>query len=126
VVGLAVATWAAISRGGGVVAAWKYFFVVLVAMFLALAAVTPREAWAISVRLAMSGWLVTAPWLFAFKEIPAARWVYLISGSLIVVLSMPDLLCRANLRSVQDAGWWRLPDPVRMPLEGHDHGVLPP
>lgn len=102
-VGLAVATWAAISHADGPVGGWKDMVLVSVAMFLALAAVTPHERWALSVRLAMSGWLVTAPWL-AFEELPSARWACLIIGSLLAVLSAPEFLGCAAPRSVQDVG----------------------
>jgi hypothetical protein len=60
VVVLSVATWAEVYGADGVVA-WKHCIAVAVTMFLALAAVTPHEAWAYGVRLAISGWLLMVP-----------------------------------------------------------------
>ena len=102
VVGLAVATWAAVSRTSGV-STWKPCFTISATIFLALAAATPHAAWAAAVRLAMSGWLVMAPWLLAFADLPLARWSYVITGSLIALLSAPRLLRGAAVLANQDA-----------------------
>jgi hypothetical protein len=50
VVGLAVATWAAISQADGL-SAWKPCFGISATIFLALAALTPHVPWAATVRL---------------------------------------------------------------------------
>ena len=102
VVGLAIATWAALSHADGI-AAWKPCFGVSATIFLALAALTPHVPLATVVRLAMSGWLMIAPWLLALGDLPLARWSYFIAGSLIAVLSAPQLLHRAGLWANQDA-----------------------
>jgi SPW repeat len=103
VVGLAVVTSAAIPHAAQDVA-WKYCFGVAVSMFLALAAVTPRDSWAISLRLATSGWLIAAPWLLAFADVSLARWAHLIAGSLIAVLTAPALFPRVASHPIKDAG----------------------
>lgn len=90
VVGLAVATWAGISHADGT-AAWKACFGVSATIFLALAAFTPHVPWAAAVRLAMSGWLMIAPWLLAFADVPLVRWSHLAAGALIALLSAPYL-----------------------------------
>jgi hypothetical protein len=91
VIGLALTTWTALSRVDGI-SAWRVCFGISATMFLALAAVTPHEPWAIAVQLAMSGWLVMAPWLLAFAEIPLARWSHLLTGSVIALLSTARLM----------------------------------
>lgn len=90
-VGLAVATWAALTRTDAV-GPWRHCVAVVVTMFLVLGAITPHEVWAASVRLAMIGWLMAAPCVLAFEELSPARWAYWITGALIAVLSAPDLL----------------------------------
>jgi hypothetical protein len=90
VVGLAVATWAAMSHADRV-STWKPCFGVSAAIFLTLATLTPRVPWATAVRLAMSGWLMISPWLLTFADLPLARWSHLITGSLIAALSVPQL-----------------------------------
>ena len=61
VIGLATVTWVTSHTDG--VSAWKPCFAVSATMFLALAALTPHEPWAVAMRLALSGWLLEAPWL---------------------------------------------------------------
>jgi len=51
----------------------------------------------------MSGWLMMAPWLLAFADLPLARWSYVIAGSLIALLSAPRFLRSAALLANQDA-----------------------
>lgn len=102
VVGLAVATWTAVSRTSGI-STWKPCFTISATIFLALAAATPHAAWAAAVRLAMSGWLMIAPWLLAFADLPLARWSYVITGSLIALLSAPRFVRGAALLANQDA-----------------------
>jgi len=103
VVVLAIATWAAIS-GADRVVAWEHCLAVSVTMFLALAAVTPHQACAIAMRLAISGWLMAAPWLLDFAQMTAARWAYWIAGSIIAALSAPGLLPRDYFRPIKAAG----------------------
>jgi hypothetical protein len=98
VVVLSVATWAEVYGADGVVA-WKHCIAVAVTMFLALAAVTPHEAWAYGVRLAISGWLLMVPWLLV-ERIPTTRWTYWAAAALIAVLSTPGL----RLRYLRAAG----------------------
>ena len=102
VVGLAVATWAAISQADGI-SAWKPCFGVSATIFFALAALTPHAPGATAARLLMSGWLMIAPWLLAFADLPIARWSHLITGSLIAVLSASQLLHRTALWAHRDA-----------------------
>jgi SPW repeat len=102
VVGLTVATWAAISQTGGL-SAWKPCFGISATIFLALAALTPHAPWAATVRLAMSGWIILAPWLLAFADLPLARWSHLITGTLIAALSAPHLLYRPAFPASDDA-----------------------
>jgi hypothetical protein len=102
VAGLAVATWAAMSHAGRV-SAWQPCFGISATIFLALAALTPQMQWAATVRLAMSGWIILAPWLLAFADLPLARWSHLIVGTLIATLSAPYLLYRATLMGSDDA-----------------------
>jgi hypothetical protein len=90
---LAVVTWAAIPHASGDVA-WKHCLIVTVTTLLALAAVTPHDSRAVSMRLVMSGWLAVAPCLAAFGGMPAARWAYWIASSLIAVSSALDVLPR--------------------------------
>ena len=52
VVGLAVATWAAVSHAGRI-SAWKPCFGISTTIFLALAALTPHIPWAAATRLAV-------------------------------------------------------------------------
>lgn len=85
-IGLTLATWTALSRVDGI-SAWKFCLGMSATMFLALAAVTPYDPCAIAVRLGMSGWLVVAPWLLSFADIPLARWSHLLTGSLIALSS---------------------------------------
>ena len=85
VIGLATLTWVTSHTDG--VSAWKPCFAVSATMFLALAALTPHEPWAVAMRLALSGWLLAAPWLLVLADVPVIRWSYLITGLLIVVLS---------------------------------------
>ena len=94
VVGLAMATWAAVSGGDGVSGS-KVCFGVLATMFLSIAALTPRAFWAVVVRLAMSCWLVVAPWLLTLAANPLVRWSYLLASSLIAAMSLPHLLRHA-------------------------------
>jgi len=103
VVGLAVATWAAISDTGRT-STWRPCFTISATIFLALAAATPHATWAAAMRLAMSGWLMMAPWLLAFADLPLARWSHVIAGSLIAALSAPRLLRSPALLTNQDAG----------------------
>ena len=93
VIGLATVTWVTSHTDG--VSAWKPCFAVSATMFLALAALTPREPRAVAMRLALSGWLLAAPWLLVLADVPVARWSYLITGLLIAVLSTPYLRHRA-------------------------------
>jgi hypothetical protein len=93
VIGLATVTWVTSHTDG--VSAWKPCFAVSATMFLALAALTPREPWAVAMRLALSGWLLAAPWLLVLADVPVTRWSYLIAGLVIVVLSTPYLRHRA-------------------------------
>src|ERR1700759_62010 len=93
VIGLATLTWITSHSDG--VSAWKPCFAVSATMFLALAALTPHELWAVAMRLALSGWLLAAPWLLGLADVPVTRWSYLIAGLLIVVLSTPHLWHRA-------------------------------
>jgi SPW repeat len=102
VAGLAVATWAAMSHAGRM-SAWQPCFGISATIFLALAALTPHVPWAATVRLAMSGWIILAPWLLAFADLPLARWSHLITGTLIAALSAPHLLYRAALTASDDA-----------------------
>jgi hypothetical protein len=101
-VGLAVATWATIPNSDGVVA-WKHCFFISVIMLLALATVTPDRARCISMRLAMSGWLVAAPWLLGLEQMPAARWACWIAGLLLAVLSVPDEVACPRISVVVNA-----------------------
>jgi SPW repeat len=93
VIGLATVTWVTSHTDG--VSAWRPCFAVSATMFLALAALTPHEPWAVAMRLALSGWLLAAPWLLVLADVPVARWSYLITGLLIAVLSTPYLRHRA-------------------------------
>ena len=102
VVGLAVATWAAISDADRI-SAWQPCFGVSATIFLALAAFTPHALGAAAARLMMSGWLIIAPWLLAFADLPLARWSYVITGSLIGVLSVPQLLRCTDFWTHQEA-----------------------
>lgn len=94
VVGLVVATWAALAQANRV-ATWGLGFGVSVTIFLALAALTPRTPWAMATRLAMSGWLVVAPWLLAFADLSIARWSHVLASSVIAALAMRGFLYRA-------------------------------
>jgi SPW repeat len=108
VIGLTMATWAAVSSADGV-ATWKFCFSVTATIFLGLAALTPRALWALGVRLTMSGWLMTAPWLLAFSDLPLARWSHLIAGLLIAVWSTPYFLYRTAHLADKDAPFtWSL------------------
>ena len=102
VAGLAIATWAAMSHAGRM-SAWQPCFGISATIFLALAAITPHVPWSATVRLAMSGWIILAPWLLAFADLPLARWSHLITGTLIAALSAPHLLYRAALTASDDA-----------------------
>lgn len=102
VVGLAIATWIAISHTDRT-ATWTPCFAVSATIFLALAAATPDATWAATVRLVMSVWLMMAPWLLAFADLPLARWSHVITGSLIALLSAPRFLCGETLSANQDA-----------------------
>jgi len=93
VIGLATVTWVTSHTDG--VSAWKPCFAVSATMFLALAALTPHEPWAVAMRLTLSGWLLAAPWLLVLADLPVTRWSYLISSLLIGVLSTPYLRHRA-------------------------------
>jgi hypothetical protein len=93
VIGLATVTWVASYTDG--VPAWKPCFAVSTTMFLALAALTPHEPWAVAMRLALSGWLLAAPWLLVLADLPVTRWSYLVTSLLIVMLSIPYLRHRA-------------------------------
>src|SRR5690348_1510372 len=93
VIGLATLTWITSHSDG--VSAWKPCFAVSATMFLALAALTSHEPRAVAMRLALSGWPLATPWLLALADVPATRWSYLITGSLIVLLSTPYLRHRA-------------------------------
>lgn len=95
VVGLAVATWAAMSGAGDIIT-WRPCFGISATIFLALAALTPYTPWAMAVRLVMSLWLMMAPWLLAFADVPLARWSHVITASLIALSSMPRLVLSAN------------------------------
>ena len=102
VVGLAVATWVAVAHTDRI-STWTPCFTISATIFLALAAATPDATWAASVRLVMSGWLMMAPWLLAFADLPLARWSHVITGSLIALLSAPRFLRGAALSASQDA-----------------------
>ena len=93
VIGLATVTWVTSHTDG--VSAWKPCFAVSASMFLALAALTPHEPWAVAMRLGLSGWLLAAPWLLMLADLPVTRWSYLMTSLLIVVLSTPYLRRRA-------------------------------
>ena len=93
VIGLATLTWVTSHTGG--VSAWKPCFAVAATMFLALAALTPHEPWAVAMRLALSGWLLAASWLLVLADLPVTRWSYVVTSMLIVVLSAPYLRHRA-------------------------------
>src|SRR6185312_13046607 len=92
VIGLAITTWATLSQAEGVPAV-KVCFCVAATMVLALAALTPHEPRAAAMRLVMSGWLWSTPWLLAVADVSVVRWSYLTAGSLIAALSMPRFLC---------------------------------
>jgi len=102
VIGLALATWAALSQIDGVPAE-KACFSILATMVLALATLTPHESRAAVMRLVMSGWLWSAPWLLALADVSAVRWSYLIAGSLIATLSVPRLFRHPILPADQSA-----------------------
>jgi SPW repeat-containing protein len=91
VVGLAIATWTAISHADRL-SAWTPCFGVAATIFLALAALTPHALGAAAARLVMSGWLMIAPWLLAFADLPLARWSHLVIGCLIAAVSASQLL----------------------------------
>ena len=91
VIGLMLTTWAALSGLEGISGS-RVCFVIAATTFLALAAITPREPWAGQVRLAMSGWLVMAPWLLALADIPLIRWSHLFTGAVIALLSTVSLM----------------------------------
>jgi hypothetical protein len=93
VIGLATVTW--VTSHTDEVSTWKPCFAVSATMFLALAALTPHEPWAVAMRLALSGWLLAAPWLLVLADVPVTRWSYLSTGLLIVGLSTPYLRHRA-------------------------------
>ncbi len=102
VVGLAVATWAAMSGVGDSIT-WRPCFGISATIFLALAALTPHTPWAMALRLVMSGWLMIAPWLLAFADVPLARWSHVITASLIALSSVPRLLHSPALSASQNA-----------------------
>jgi len=102
VVGLAVATWAALSGTHGTMT-WRPCFAVLATIFLALAALTPHTPWATAMRLVMSVWLMMAPWLLAFADVPVARWSYVITASLIALSSVPGFLHNPALSANHNA-----------------------
>ena len=80
-------TWATLSRAN-VGPIWKPCGGVAAIMLLTLAALTPRDDWAITIRRVIGGWLIAAPWILGFADVSAARWSYVIGGALIAALSM--------------------------------------
>ena len=103
-IGLTLVTWATLCRAGAV-PVWKPCCGVAATMLLTLAALTPHETWAIAIRRIISGWLIAAPWILTFAEVSAARWAYVISGTLIAAMSL--------FRSFQRAGMTFAPSPSR-------------
>jgi hypothetical protein len=104
VIGLALATWIALSQVDGA-AARKLCVGIFITVFLALAAITPRESCAIAVRLAMSGWLIIAPWLLSFADSSLARWSHVLTGSLIALLSIGSLVTGLAEKHATEAPW---------------------
>ena len=103
VVGLAVATWGALSGAQGTMT-WRPCFAISATIFLALAALTPYTPWATAMRLLMSLWLMMAPWVLAFADSPLARWSHVITASLIALSSLPGFLHSPALSADQNAG----------------------
>ena len=95
-IGVALVTWATLSRAGGE-PLWKPVCGVAATLLLTLAALTPRDAWAITMRRVIGGWLMAAPWVLAFAEVSAARWAYVLSGAVIAGMSMSRLPGRAGI-----------------------------
>jgi hypothetical protein len=83
VVCLAIATWSCLGDGASV-PPWKAFAGVALAGLLALASLTRHPHWAISMRFLTAAWLIAAPYLLSFAQIPSAFRAYMAIGALLM------------------------------------------
>jgi hypothetical protein len=83
VVLLALATWSYLGDGASV-PPWKAFADVALAGLLALAALTRQPDWAISMRFLTAAWIIAAPYLFGFADIPSALRAHVAIGTLLI------------------------------------------
>jgi len=96
VVCLAIATWSCLGAGASV-PPWKAFAGVALAGLLALASLTRHPHWAICMRVLTAAWLIAAPYLLNFADIPSAFRAYMAIGALL--MAMASIPRASGLRS---------------------------
>jgi len=88
---LTLAPWmipGGIWEGRAVAASWNLWFsgtIVLVSSALALWSLKPWEEW---VNLAVGAWLIVSPWILGYAGVGWFAWTSVLSGLIIVVLSL--------------------------------------
>jgi hypothetical protein len=90
IVFLAVLAWSCLSDAA-IVPLWKLYISIAVSWVLALATLTRRLDWSASIRFLTGGWIIAAPYLLNFSNMPQERWAYLAIGMTITIISIPGV-----------------------------------
>ena len=89
VVCLGLATWSCLANGASV-PLWKAFASIALAGLLGLATLTRQPHWATSMRFLTAAWMIVAPYLLGFADIPSARRANMaIAAMLMATASIP-------------------------------------
>jgi hypothetical protein len=94
---LAVATWVYLADTSSV-APWQACISVVIAVLLALAALTRNPNRAMTIRFLTGGWLIAAPFVMGFNDVAPALWSYLAIGTLVAAAATPAIVGRLGSR----------------------------
>jgi hypothetical protein len=83
VVCLALATWLYLGNGASV-PLWKAFASIALAGLLGLATLTRQPHWATSMRFLTAAWMIAAPYLLGFADIPSALRANMAIGAMLM------------------------------------------